>query len=272
MDEQKQPENRIKKVDFSDIRLLIVGVVLLLIPIAYLSYSSRSTLTDKDIFIPGVAGKGGRQAFSFIQKQQKAAQAQGRDTRTLFQPANLESNWTSAVEKIRNRPTKYVDTGRETQISRMIFEADIHPDLKKAEELLYLNRPQEVIALAMQIMKQETENPLIQFLACSYLCGAYDQLEMQDEMKAAMEKLAELYGKLPNFGFRANIAAGMKNMGPAHQILSKLGEDTTVRQYIDSTLRKEGISDKMTVESVIDSTVRETAFLSGSGKGSEGSR
>ena len=251
--ENKRLSDRIKEIDFSDIRLLIVGVVLLLVPVGYLIWTSRvSSLSHDATFLPKPAGTQKRKSFGFGEQPVAVAACNTRAVSPLeaIRAQDIDSSFQRSVDRVARQHGNPMIPAGVPATTRYLYEAEAHTGLKRIERLLEDNDPRQAIVIAERILANET-NPITLLLASSYLCSAYEQLGMEEELRAEMVRLAAFFDKLPDFGFKADLSTGMGHMTKLHSTFSKMGRDSKVNEHIASLLSQEGASNHITPEELI---------------------
>ncbi|HNV69609.1 MAG TPA: hypothetical protein PKO06_07935 [Candidatus Ozemobacteraceae bacterium] len=234
---------KLSKIDFSDIRVLLVGLVLLCIPLLFLVYIMRA---------PGGGGFGmsgareklevtGRKGFSFARREAPAQKTgwTGGSAGSPFVPSAAESEWNSAVARIEQESYNAPDVPGMTPEGKMLLEAELNPKMRRAQMFMNANRPKEALPILEEILDNPNSNPVLQLSASSLLCEMYEKEGKTAELAAEFKRLMSLMSKVPKIGgFAANLEYAMKEMSKIPLMLQKWKSDPRGSQQIQDFLTK----------------------------------
>ncbi len=237
---------KLSKIDFSDIRVLLVGLVLLCIPLLFLVYIMRA---------PGGGGFGmsgareklevtGRKGFSFARKEAPSQKSgwTGGSSASPFVPASAENEWNSAVSRIEQETPSVADMPGMTAEAKMLLEAELNPKLRRAQMFMNANRAKEALPLLEEILDNPNSSPVLQLSASSLLCDMYEKEGKTAELAAEFKRLMALMSKLPKIGgFAANLEYATKEMGKIPLLLQKWKADPKGSQQIQDFLTQHNL-------------------------------
>lgn len=258
MTENKDPQSLLKKVDLGDMRILVIGVILLIIPVIFLFYSlGRSGKTDVVKSTRDRLGMS-KAAFSFQRTaSQHPAGKAGSGTKAPAAHVAPEKEWAQAVERISRAPA-YVppQIAALPPSQRKYYEAEMHTAIRTANALISQNRLDEARAICEEILKTESENEYLRFMASGNLCTIYDEKGDVTALRKEFLRYLDLLESLKIKGFETkNVKAGYLSMNKMLLDFGKLRADPIVRSHIGEVIKQNGAEGAATVDSVLDDTL-----------------
>jgi tetratricopeptide (TPR) repeat protein len=229
----------LKQIDPSDIRVLLAGIVLLLVPIIFIVYRIGSGKSGD----AGFAGSStrerlesvGRKGFSFVAREEKSHGGVGGSS--LYRAPKADAQWSSAIEAISRAPVELPPTPGLSPEGRMMLEADMDPEMRHGNMLLENGQIEEAILAFKNILGRDTPNLFMKFYASSNLCQAYEKAGRKAELEVEFRRMVALMATLPDFGFKADLGPGLKALSQLHGQFGKMRSDGKLRAYADSVLK-----------------------------------
>ncbi|PKL41544.1 MAG: hypothetical protein CVV41_18310 [Candidatus Riflebacteria bacterium HGW-Riflebacteria-1] len=258
MTENKDSKSLLKKIDLGDMKILIIGVILLIIPVLFLLFSLSRT-GKKDVATSARDRLGmSKAAFSF---QRTASQHPAGKTGTSAKPSakqlSPEKEWAQAAERISKAPA-YIppQIAALPPSERKYFEAEKHTGIRNANVLISQGRLDEARAICDEILRTENENEFLRFMASGNLCTIYDEKGDIAALRKEFLRYLDLLESLKIKGFEAkNIKAGYLSMNKMLLDFGKVRSDPIVRSHIGEVIRQNGAEGVATVDSVLDDTL-----------------
>jgi len=251
-------KSKLKTIDFSDVRLLYIALVLLLIPLLFFSEKAigpQSGPSGSPIpreMAPGV-GKGG---FSYVQKTIASHGGGGGsapEIQNMFSPPGADKEWESAVNQISQEPVTVPDDPNLTPDGRKILEAEMNPEIRLARDFLERGKYAEAVPLLKKILEAETDNVYLKAIASSDLCAAYEALGKQAELEKEFKRFVQLIESLPkDGGFYAQLSEGLQALASQKDSLGKAFLTGQNREMISKMLNEAGVSGQYTPEKYVN--------------------
>lgn len=258
MSEDKGVLGELKKVEASDIRLLVVGLLMLLIPVGFLWYSVRKPVepTYRRIEDRSSATRGQPLSFKTSQVRTDSAGTQAHPRQVSLQEAirapDIETRRETDLRRVAHASYSPKPTGRPNTAAYMLFEADLHSGLQNVEKMLEDYQYSQAIAESKRILNNET-NPLIRALASSFLCAAYEATGDEEKLAEEIHRLAGLIEELPeNMGFRAHLSSGLEQVGLTHGFIERIPEFFAGRAAVKTTIKEAGLEGHIAPEELLE--------------------
>ncbi len=257
MTESNEPKSLIKKVDLGDVRILVIGVILLIIPILFILHTV--TRSGKKDVVTSTRDRLGmsKSAFSF---QRTASQHPAGKTGTAKAPATRvppEKEWAQAFDRI-SKAKAYIppQIAALPPSERKYYEAEMNTEIRTANALVSQGRLDEARAICEEILKTESENEFLRFMASGNLCTIYDEKGDIQALRKEFLRYLDLLESLKIKGFTAkNVKAGYMSMNKMLMDFSKIRVDPVVRSHVQEVIKQSGAEGVATVDSVLDDTL-----------------
>lgn len=255
------PENKgnfVKKIDLGDVKILVVGLILLVIPVLFLLYSlSRSS--QKDVITSTRDRLGmNRAAFSFQRKSsQHPAGRAGSSARPATARISPEKEWAQAFDRISSEKA-YIppQIAALPPSERKYYEAEMHSGIRNSNALISQGRLDEARAICEEILKTENENEFLRFMASGNLCTIYDEKGDVTALRKEFLRYLDLLESLKIKGFTAkNVKAGYLAMNKMLLDFGKMRVDPLVRSHVQEIIKQNNAEGVATVDSVLDDTL-----------------
>ena len=246
---------KLKKIDPSDVRILVIGLVLLVIPVALFFFRTRPPEG-------GFAGSGlrdslhtGRSGFSFVQQQEAGRGTKGGAPPSLYKSAKGDSEWRAAVEAIARAPVELPSLEGMSLETKQIFAADLDPELRQGNAFLNSGQLPQAQQAYLAVLARDSDNPFLKFYASANLCTVYERLGQMEDLKKEFRRMVALMARLPKIGFEAELAKGLGFLSQIIPIMDKIQADGRTRVFVEQMLREKGLSGKVTVDAVMRETL-----------------
>ena len=239
----------ISKIDPSDIRVLLVGVFLLLVPIAIFLFSLGSGSDD------GFSGRnakdrlvGRKGGFSFNEQKSFGVAMNGpTGPKSIYESKTADKQWAAAAQAAMSNPRRLPTGLGLSPFGRMVLEADMDPDLRMANVFWENGHLEEAVALNKKILDRGSTNPAINFTASSNLCALYEKLGMKEELAKEFKRMIDLMEQLPDMGkgFQVSLKPGLQALAKIKGLMPKLGLDAKFQSALRGSLAENGLSGKL---------------------------
>jgi len=257
MSEKHDWRSMIKKVDLSDLKVLIVGIVLLIIPVVFMLFifnrggGQKATSSAKDRL--GMH----KTAFSFQRKASEHPAGKGTVAAPSAKPVTPEKQWEAAFERIASAkayiPPQILALPPQ---ERKYYEAEMNNEIRMANLLISQGRLNEAKALCDKILKTEHENEFLRFMASGNLCDIYDATGDVASLRKEFLRYLDLLESLKINGFEVkNVKAGFLAMNKMLLDFDKIRQDPGVRQHIADVIKKHQRDGNVTVDQLLDETL-----------------
>jgi len=253
----------LKKIDPSDVRILAMGLFLLFVPLVYLflkTAAPQGGFSGTSLRESLNTGRGG---FSFVQQQESAGKT--GPSGSLYRAAKVDTEWKSAVEAIGNAPLQMPPMEGVSPEAKMLYEADMDPEIRQANVFLNTNRLPEAMQLYQKVLERESDNPMLKFYASSNLCTVYERMGRTDELEKEFRRMIAIMAKLPNLGFKAELSRGLESLGMVAQIMDKLRADPNTRLFVQTMLNDKGLGGKVSVDALMGEMQKSLLLIPGLG-------
>ncbi len=231
-------KNPLEKIDPSDVRVLVVGLILLIIPVIFLTYQSRG---PKGGFSSGnvkerlASGRGG---FSFIQKSGGGKQAAA----AVSAPPKVDKQWNDVVQRVMSAPPPVRMFDGYPPTAREYLQAQYDPRVRQANFLLEQGNPKEAVKILQDILEEETDNPFIHLAASHRLCRYYQANGMKELEEKEFARLLEVMRRIPEMNNIAQYMRGcMEFVRKSPDLIAKYSQDPAVRQYLQEYTGRPGM-------------------------------
>lgn len=257
MSEQKDLRSLIKKVDLSDLKVLVIGIVLLIIPVFFMLFmfnrsgAQKATSSAKDRL--GMH----KTAFSFQRKASDHPAGKGAVAAPASKPVTPEKQWEAAFERIASAKT-YIPPQIKAlpPQERKYYEAEMNNEIRMANLLISQGRLDEAKALCDKILQTEHENEFLRFMASGNLCDIYDSRGDVASLRKEFLRYLDLLEGLKINGFEAkNVKAGYMAMNKMLLDFDKIRQDPGVRQHIADVIKKHQRDGNVSVDQLLDETM-----------------
>ncbi|PKL48824.1 MAG: hypothetical protein CVV42_08460 [Candidatus Riflebacteria bacterium HGW-Riflebacteria-2] len=258
MTESNEPNFKIKKIDLGDIKILLIGLVLLIIPVLFLLYTV--TRTSKKDVVTSTRDRLGmsKAAFSFQRTASKhPAGKTGTPARAAAARVAPEKEWADAVNRISSAkayiPPQIAAMPPE---KRKYYEAEMHTGIRNSNALISQGRLDEARAICEEILKTENDNEFLRFMASGNLCTIYDEKGDISALRKEFLRYLDLLESLKIKGFTAkNVKAGYLSMNKMLLDFGKMRVDPIVRNHVQEIIKQNNAEGVATVDSVLDDTL-----------------
>lgn len=225
-DEPKTLQETLKKLDLSDIRILLFGIVLLLLPLFFLfarlgvaeksdftRYSMETLANRKAVFnfgLPGAAGPSGAggQATALRDPTLGAVRTTGKGASQVTQQVKDELG--EAMRLITRTKKKNTAFAHLPDVQRDFLTAEVDPTLCAGNGALERGDLGEAERLFLQAVEESDKNPFLRAFALGGLCELYSRLQDPKKLEAAFKQYALAIGKLPG-GMGGDMMGTLKN-------------------------------------------------------------
>ncbi|MDN5278808.1 MAG: hypothetical protein PWR01_2773 [Clostridiales bacterium] len=226
---EKKLQDYIKKIDFSDVRILIVGIVLLIIPLLFLflftgsgknkrfSQERMKTMVNrKSIFNFGSQSakktssrsiKGEKSGGSWFSKETPEKKVQ-RELEAAFK----------VVQRSRRSERFPIGT---TRVQKEAYRAEHHPLITSGNGALEEGKVAEAAKLFEQAYQEAGDNVFQRVYALGGLCEAYSRMGDHEKHDQAFKLFMEWVAKMPREAGGGDLQAAVRN---AYLTLKQLKE------------------------------------------------
>ncbi|HAE37310.1 MAG TPA: hypothetical protein DCG57_01585 [Candidatus Riflebacteria bacterium] len=258
MTENKDSKSLLKKIDLGDMKILIIGVILLIIPVLFLLFSLSRT-GKKDVATSARDRLGmSKAAFSFQRTaSQHPAGKSGSGTKAPAERISPEKEWAQAFDRISKAPA-YIppQIAAMPPSERKYYEADKHTGIRNSNALITQGRLDEAQAICDEILRTENENEYLRFMASGNLCTIYDKKGDITALRKEFLRYLDLLESLKIKGFTAkNVKAGYLSMNKMLLDFGKIRSDPIVRSHVNEIIKQNGAESVATVDSLLDDTL-----------------
>lgn len=257
MSEKKDLQSLVKKVDLSDIKVLAVGIVLLIIPLLFLLLNF-STFGKKELSSSARDRLGmHKSAFSFQRTASQYTAGKGKALPTAARVVSPEKQWEEAFKRISTAKAHVPpQIAAMPKSKRKYFEAEMNTEMRTANALIAQKRYDEARVICDNILKTETENEYLRFMASGNLCTIYDATGNVAALRKEFLRYLDLLESLKIDGFEVNNAkTGYLAMNKMILDFKKVRADPAVRAHIQELLSKNQHQGNVTVDKLLDETL-----------------
>lgn len=234
-EDKKSP---LEKIDPSDVRVLVVGLVLLIIPVIFLLYQSRG---PKGGFSSGTVKErlaSGRGGFSFIQKSGGGKQAAA----AVSAPPKVDKQWNDVVQRITSAPPPARMFDGYPPTAKEYLQAQYDPRVRRANFLFEQGNQTEAAKILQAILEDETDNPFLHFAASHRLCRFYQANGMKELEEKEFTRLLEIMRRIPEMNNIAQYMRGcMEFVRKSPDLVAKYSQNPAVRQYLQEYMGRPGM-------------------------------
>lgn len=222
----KDLKKYLRKIDASDIRVLIAGIVLLIIPFLFLLFFSggsshkisqekmKTMVSRKNVF-----NFGGNQPGSSVSPTGKSAVTGWFDSSSPEKKVELELEDAFKMVKRSQRSERFPPSATEDQ--KQAYRAEHNPMLTEGRGELERGNFALAETLFLKAFDESGGNVFQQVYAAGALCELYELTQDQKKLEAAFKQFMELVGKLPADCGGGDLAASVRN---AYLALKQLKE------------------------------------------------
>lgn len=220
-------QGQLKKIDFSDIRLLVVALILLMVPVFFFFRVASKPKKVDSTFQEGI--RGGKGGFSFVQQ---SAVARQESPANLFVPPRVEEKWAAAIQGIYQAPA-VPDLSSYDPETRMAVEAQYNPELRQANMFINAGQDETAAQILEKMLDVDPENPFLKFLASSKLVKIYERMGKKDLVEKENKRLMEIMKGVPKWGATVGfIQSGVQSLSQSSEMLDKARDDPRIRTYL----------------------------------------
>lgn len=234
-DEKKNP---LEKIDPSDVRVLAVGLILLIIPVIFLSYQSRG---PKGGFSSGSVKErlaSGRGGFSFIQKSGGGKQAAA----AVSAPPKVDKQWNDAVQRVMSAPPPARMFEGYPPTTKEFMQAQYDPRVRRANFLFEQGNAAEAVKSLQELLENETDNPFVLFAASHRLCRHYQANGLKELEEKEFVRLLEIMRHIPAMSNIGQYMRGcMEFVRKSPDLIAKLSRDPAIREYLQDFTGRPGV-------------------------------
>lgn len=257
MSEKKDFRSLIKKVDLSDIKVLVIGVVLLIIPIIVILLNFGSP--GKKELSTSARDRLGmhKSAFSFQRTASQHPAGKGGAAAPAVKIIPPEKQWAEAFERISTaRAYMPPQVAALPKSERKFFEAEMNTEIRTANALISQGRYDEARTICDNILKTETENEYLRFMASGNLCDIYDSTGDVAALRKEFLRYLDLLESLKINGFEvANVKSGYLSMNKMLLDFSKIRADSGIKAHVGDIVAKHQRGGSVTSEQLLDETL-----------------
>lgn len=192
--------SRIKNVDMSDVKLLVVGVVFLLVPIIFLYYISGSTgrtATDAER-ARATRLRDRRQVFNFPSKSKtEPSPSRGLGRPSVTPRQSVEDEFKSAAQHIIERGRRVEHPPGTTREQREIYDAEHHPHVIHGNALFDRGDYRSAERSYQSAYDLARDNVFQKLYAVGGLLAVYEATGEYDKYAQSLQRFAQLVGKIP---------------------------------------------------------------------------
>lgn len=231
-------KNPLEKIDPSDIRVLVVGLILLIIPVIFLLFQSRRPAGG--FAVDGVKERlvSGRGGFSFIQKSGGAKPASA----VLYAPPKTEKQWNDVVQRVISAPPPARMFEGYPPTTKGYLEAQFDPRVRRANLLLEQGTPSEAVKILQELLEEETDNPFLHLTASQRLCRYYQANGMKELEEKEFMRLLEVMRRIPEMNNIAQYMRGcLEFVRKSPDLMAKYSEDPAIREYLQEYTSRQGM-------------------------------
>ncbi len=254
LDDIKQ---KIEEVDFSDIRLLVVGIFLVLLPLLILLFYSEKAKNSESRTLKNLQQYSiskNRKGFSFTSNTPTTAGIFSK-TPKFFSSKKSENEWEKAIKRTQEDNQLPAKIRMLPKDKRDFWEANMDPQIRMANYEMENGKFDHAMKLCEEILDRDSNNYLLKFQASGNLCKMYKLLGNEKAYEKEFQRYLSFLEKIKYPGFSAGpLTAGMKGMQKLVSSLPKMRVNPQVRASIEKAIAERGLTGKMTVDAVFDQT------------------
>ncbi len=220
MSDTQGPKQLLKKIDMSDVRVLVIGVVLLIVPVAILFYFSsggsskkmsqekmKTMVVRKNVFNFGSSQAGSSSGSS-------ASNARGRGS-GWFSSSSPEKQVVNELEEAfklvkRSKASERFPPGT-TEEQKDAYRAEHHPTLVEGRGEMEKGNYLLAESLLLKAFEESAGNTFQQVYTMGALCELYELTQDQKKLEAAFKQFMDLVAKLPPDYGGGDLAASVRN-------------------------------------------------------------
>lgn len=225
MSEDKKFTDYIKKVEMGDLKILVIGLVLLFVPIIGLMFLLGSD-DDQDYIKEHLQNMASRRSvFRFPGASGRNSAPRGYVKQGgWFSDASPEKKTEMELEDaVKAVQRSSLDRARRFSSSsdpkKQAYAADMDPSICNARGALEVGRLAEAEKFYEEAFKRGDENIFLKLQAISGLCRVYNQMENLEKFEKAFQMYMDIVAKLPPGLGGGDLRASVRN---AFLMLKKL--------------------------------------------------
>lgn len=257
MSEKKDLQSLIKKVDLSDLKVLVIGVILLVIPVLFMLFSfNRGTGQKASSSAKDRLGMH-KSAFSFQRKASDHPAGKGKAAAPAPKIVSPEKQWEAAFERIASAKAYIPPQIKALPTNdRKYYEAEMNTDIRMSNLLISQGRFDDARAICDRILKTESENEFLRFMASGNLCDIYDSTGDVAALRKEFLRYLDILEGLKIKGFEAkNVKAGYLAMNKMLLDFDRIRKDPGVRAHIADVIKNHQRDGNVSVDQVLDETL-----------------
>jgi len=233
----------LKKIDFSDIRILLLGLFLLIVPIAVFLLIIKTGGDD------GFAASGAkerlnvaRRGFSFVDHAKKLNDLHAKTTGSVFTPEKANNEWDSVIKRIEETPPVIPNLEGLPPQARNIFEAQYNPKLFRAQMFMNKEKFDEATPCLLDILESDIDNSILKYTASLLLCEVYEKQGKKNEYEQEFNRMLKLMTEaFENDGLGITLQKGFQELRRVPAIFSRIENDPVLKKSMQEYLDKKGI-------------------------------
>ncbi len=220
MSENQEPKKILKKIDMSDVRVLIAGVVLLIVPVLVLIYFSSSGNNKKISQQKMKTMVARKNVFNFGSTQSGAAGSsgggRGKGTGSgWFASSTPEKHVAYELEEAmklvkRSRASERFPPGTNEE-QKDAYRAEHYPLLVEGKGEIEKGNFALAETLLLKALEESGGNVFQQVYTVGALCELYELTQDKVKLEAAFKQFMDLVGKLPADYGGGDLAASVRN-------------------------------------------------------------
>lgn len=249
-------KNFLEDIDISDVRVLVIGLILLLIPISYLIYTN--VLSEKGLAKNSIDERidKDRILFSFQRKQSEHLTTKATRRNTVKPVESPERQWSEAVIRVnssrRTIPPRMADV---PPAQRMMYEAEMSTEIRVSNMLIAQKRFGEAREICLRILKTATDNDFLLFMASGNLCNIYEATGDKEALHNEFQNYLDLLEKLREHGLPVgDIKTGYLAMKGLTSDLDKVRSDPAIRKVLTDMIANRPAAEGLTADKILDKT------------------
>ncbi|MGM0601045.1 MAG: hypothetical protein ACQETH_14645 [Candidatus Rifleibacteriota bacterium] len=238
---EKQLSDYLKKVDFSDIRVLVVGLVLLLVPVLFIFYLSGDT-EKGELSRQKIKSMARRKNIFNYSKKKKA-----KKTSSVGKSGDSSSGWFSSespekkVQRELEQAFKVIKRSKRsvsfppgtTRVQKESYLAETNQLICEGNGALENRNLPEAQKLFERAFDEARDNAFQKVYALGGLLEVYSQMKDERKYEETFQKYMDWVGKLPRDVVGGDLRESVRN---AYMTLKAL-QDHRGRQEISERLR-----------------------------------
>ncbi len=256
------------KIDVSDIKFLILGIVLLIVPILIIFYVSSGSKRGGAINSAKSRLGMNKKAFSFTRVQkasygQKPKNVAGGSFSSSGSsgrrgPSKPDDEWKAAVDRIM-KAKAYIPPQVQAlpKEQRWYYEAEMNKDIRMANVYLAQGNLAQAKKLCKELLKSEPDNVVLRLMASGNLCEIYEREGDTNSLRKEFYRYLDLITKLKIDGFKVdNLKVGIMSISKLALKGKQMTSDPRISANIASSLKQSNLSGKISESEAVDNSLK----------------